>query len=117
MATALGPITVHHVPVCPFSQLLAKSRGGTALSILETLSGQILKVSLILLQYLEDVFPGPVVAESDPYRRALEGPMALMEADGGLQGYRFVFQPDWHLRPWPSKQKYGSMASDAELGF
>jgi hypothetical protein len=121
MATALGPITVHHVHVCPFSQLLAKSRGGTALSILETLSWQILKVSLIHLQYLEeyleDVFPGPVVAESDPYRRAVEGPMARMEADGGLQGYRFVFQPDWHLRPWPSKQKYGSKASDAELGF
>lgn len=68
MATALGPITVYHVPVCPFSQrleillalkgcrsdvhfhvvditqprsewLLAKSGGSTALPILETASG------------------------------------------------------------------------------
>jgi glutathione S-transferase len=117
MATALGPITFYHVPVCPFSQRLAKSRGGTALWILETSSGQILRESLILLQYVEDVFPGPVLAESDPCRRAVEGLMSRMEADVGLQGYRFVFEPDRRLRPWPSKQKYGPSASDAELGL
>jgi glutathione S-transferase len=81
------------------------------------IEGQILRESLILLQYLEDVFPGLVVAQSDPYRRAVEGPMARLEADVGLQGYRFVFESDWHLRPWPSKQKYGPSASDAELGL
>ena len=117
MSPALGPITVYHLPVCPFSQRLAKSRGGTALPILETSSGQIIKESLILLRYLEDVFPGPVVAQSDSYRRAVEGLMSRMEAHVGLQGYRFVFEPDWPLRPWPSKQKYGPSASDAELGL
>jgi hypothetical protein len=57
------------------------------------------------------------LAESDPCRRAVEGLMSRMEADVGFQGYRFVFEPDRRLRPWPSKQKYGPSASDAELGL
>jgi len=121
MATALGPITIYPLPVCPFSQRLAKSCGGTALWILETSSGQILRESLILLQYVEDVFPGLVLAASDPYRRAVEGLMSRMEADVGLQPGRerscFFFEPDRHLRPWPSKQKYVPSPSDAELGL
>lgn len=116
MKTALGPITVFHIPVCPFSQRLeillalkgrqndvhfhvvditqpcpewlkAKSPGSTALPILETPEGQILWESLIILQYLEDVFPEPAAAQGDPCRRAVEGLMSGMEADFGQQGY------------------------------
>ena len=80
-----GALTVHHIPVCPFSQrleillslkrahgpvggavnfevvdittprdagLLEKMRGTTALPMLETESGHILKESLVILQYL-----------------------------------------------------------------
>ncbi len=123
MAIALRPILVYHVPVCPFSQrleillalkgrlnhvhfhvvditqprpewLLAKSGGSTALPILETASGQILRESLIILQYLEDAFPEPVVAQRDPYRRAVEGLMTRLEAGFGQQGYLYVMNQD-----------------------
>ena len=84
--TVPASLTVHHIPVCPFSQrleillalkglrdqvdfrvvditqpradwLLKKTRGTTVLPILETPDGRILKESLVILQYLEDVFP------------------------------------------------------------
>ena len=80
--TDMTPLTVHHIPVCPFCQrleillalkgrrdevafrvvditrprpewLLQKTRGSTALPILETADGRILKESLVILQYLE----------------------------------------------------------------
>jgi len=37
-----------------------------ALPILETPGGQMLRESLIILQYLEDVFPERAVAQRDP---------------------------------------------------
>ncbi len=123
MSPAPVPITVYHIPVCPFSQrleillalkgrrsdvhfhvvditqprpewLLAKSPGSTALPILETPDGQILRESLIILQYLEDVFPEPAVAQRDPCRRAVEGLMSRMEADFGQQGYLYEMNQD-----------------------
>jgi glutathione S-transferase len=112
-------LTVHHIPVCPFSQrleillalkgcrdavafevvditrprsarLLEKTRGSTALPVLETESGQIIKESLVILQYLEDRFPEPPVAERDPYRRAVEQMLVRMEGPFVAQGYAFV---------------------------
>ena len=29
----------------------------------------------------------------------------------------FAFQPHWRTRPWPPADKYGPLASDAELGL
>ncbi len=72
----------------------AKSPGSTALPILETAGGQILRESLIILQYLEGVFPEPPVAQRDPCRRAVEGLMTRMEAGFGQQGYRYVMNQD-----------------------
>jgi glutathione S-transferase len=112
-------LSVHHIPVCPFSQrleilltlkgrrgdvdfhvvditqprpawLLAKTRGTTALPVLETAAGQILKESLVILQYLEDIYPERAVAERDPYRRAVENMLARMEGEFAAQGYTFV---------------------------
>lgn len=114
--------TVHHIPVCPFSQrleillelkglreavkfkvvditkprdpaLLAKTRGTTALPVMETRHG-IIKESLVLLAYLEDRFPEPPVAQPDPYRRAVENMLIAMEADFTTAGYRFVMNRD-----------------------
>lgn len=111
--------TVHHIPVCPFSQrleillalkgvrdavrfdvvditrkrpdwLLQKTRGTTALPVLETTDGRIIKESLVILQYLEDIHPEPPVAQRDPYRRAVEGMLVRLEGDFGNQGYGFV---------------------------
>jgi glutathione S-transferase len=111
--------TVYHIPVCPFSQrleillslkdrrsdvdffvvditeprpdwLLEKSRGTTALPMLETAQGHVIKESMVILQYLEDVFPEKPVAQRNPFRRAVENMFARMEGDFGTQGYMFV---------------------------
>ena len=114
---------VHHIPVCPFCQrleillalkgrreqvefrvvdvtqprpasLLEKTRGSTALPILELPDGRVLKESLVLLQYLEDIYPDPPVAQRDPYRRAVEGMLTRMEAEFCTQGYTWVMNQD-----------------------
>jgi glutathione S-transferase len=117
--SALDRMAVHHIPVCPFCQrleillslkgrrsdvdfrvvdvtkprpawLLAKTRGSTALPILETVDGHILKESLVILQYLEDVLPDHPVAQHDPYRRAVENTLTRMEGEFCTQGYVYV---------------------------
>src|SRR5213075_2931215 len=66
----------------------------TALPILELPDGRILKESLVLLQYFEDIFPERPVAQRDPYRRAVENMMTRMEGDFVTQGYTFVMNQD-----------------------
>lgn len=119
----MGRLTVFHIPVCPFCQrleillarkglrdavrfevvdiskprdpeLLAKTRGSTALPVLETEDGRILKESLVILQYLEDRFPEPRVAQRDPYRRAVEGMLTAMCSDLVSAGYGMVMNQD-----------------------
>jgi glutathione S-transferase len=116
-------LTVHHIPVCPFSQrveillelkglrdrvrfevvditrprdpkLLEKTRGSTALPVLETGDGRIVKESMVILRYLEDLFPSPPVLQRDPYRRAVENMMTAMEGDFTAAGYRYVMNGD-----------------------
>jgi glutathione S-transferase len=111
--------TIHHIPVCPFSQrveillalkgrradvdfsvvditrardesLLRKTRGTTALPILELADGRILKESLVILQYFDDVFPERPVAQRDPYRRAVENMLTRLEGEFVNQGYTWV---------------------------
>lgn len=113
----------YHIPVCPFCQrleilltlkgcrekvefrvidvtqprpdwLLQKTRSATALPVLETEDGGILRESLVILQYLEDRFPDPPVAQRDPYRRAVEGMLVVLERDFCSQGYRYVMNQD-----------------------
>ena len=115
--------TVYHIPVCPFSQrleillalkglgdriafhvvditrsrpgwLLEKTRGTTALPVLEAGEGGVLKESMVILQYLEDVFPEPPIAQRDPYRRAVENMLITQEGDFGAWGYRYVMNGD-----------------------
>ena len=126
-AAAMTALTVHHIPVCPFSQrleillslkgrrddvrfrvvdvtqprpdwLLKKTRGTTALPILETADGRVLKESLVILQYLEDLFPQRTVAQRDPYRRAVENMLTRMEGDFCNQGYAYVMNQDLERR-------------------
>jgi len=35
----------------------------------------------------------------------------------GRRRSSFTFEPDWRSRPWPSRDKYGHSATDAELGL
>lgn len=114
---------LHHIPICPFSQrveillelkglrgavdfsvvditrprdpaLLAKTRGTTALPVLELEDGRILKESLVLLRYFEDRFPEPRVARSAPYERAVENMLIALEDPFVSAGYRFVMNQD-----------------------
>ena len=114
---------LYHIPVCPFSQrveillelkglrdavtfsvvditrprdpaLLAKTRGTTALPVLELEDGRILKESLVLLRYFEDRYPEPRVARADPYERAVENMLIAMEDPFVSAGYRFVMNQD-----------------------
>jgi len=114
---------VFHIPVCPFCQrleillelkgrrqevdfrvvdvtkprpagLLAKTRGTTALPVLETADGKILKESLVLMQYFEDLWPEPAIARRDPYERAVEGMLVRLEGDFVAKGYTFVMNQD-----------------------
>lgn len=115
----MSRLCLFHIPVCPFSQrleillelkglrdrvdfhvvditqprpewLLAKSRGSTALPVLETEDGKIIKESLVILRYLEDRFAQPPVLQSDPYRRAVENMMTAMEGEFTMAGYRYL---------------------------
>ncbi len=119
----MADLVVYHIPACPFSQrveillelkglservrfetvdvtkpradwLLAKTRGTTALPVLETEDGRIIKESLIILRYFEDRFPERQVQRTDPYERAVEAMMILMEGDLTGAGYRFVLNQD-----------------------
>jgi len=114
---------VHHIPVCPFSQrleillalegrtgdvdfrvvditrprpdwLLAKTRGSTALPVLETADGHTIKESLVILQYLEDICPERPVAQRDPWLRAIENMMTRLEGEFVVQGYTFLMNQD-----------------------
>lgn len=119
----MGDLRVHHIPICPFSQrleillalkglrgrvafqvvditkprepeLLAKTPGTTALPFLETEDGGVLRESLVLLQYLEDRFPEPRVAGSDPFARGVENMFAALCSDFVGAGYGYVMNQD-----------------------
>ena len=119
----MSKLTIYHIPVCPFSQrleillslkglqsevdfrvvditqprpdwLLEKTRGTTALPVLETADGRILKESLVIQQYLEDIYPQRPVAQRDPYRRAVENMLTRMEGEFCNQGYSYVMNQD-----------------------
>lgn len=114
---------VYHIPVCPFSQrlelllelrglrgavefrvvditkprdpeLLAKTRGTSALPILETPDGTILKESLVILRFLDEVLPGQPVRRQDPTEHALESMLIAKEGAFTMTGYLFVMNRD-----------------------
>lgn len=116
-------MTVYSIPVCPFCQrleilltlkdradavdvevvditkprpeeLLEKTGGSTALPVLETEDGDIIKESLVILRYLEDRFPSPAIARSDPYERAVEGMLISREGSFVEAGYTLVMNQD-----------------------
>lgn len=110
---------IYHIPACPFSQrlkillnlkglddaidyfvvditrerpswLLALTRNSTALPVLETEDGRVIKESLVILAYLEERYPDPPVARPDPYERAVERMLIAKEGPLTATGYGFV---------------------------
>lgn len=115
--------TIHHIPVCPFSQrieillalkglrdevafnvvditkprdprLLELSKGTTALPVMEIPGRTALKESRVLLEYIEAVYPDPPVARTDAYEHALESLIVQREGGFGMAGYGFVMNQD-----------------------
>jgi len=120
--TMTRPI-LYHMPACPFCQridillalkgrsdavdvqaidvtrprperLLQKTRGATALPVLETADGHIIKESLVILQYLEDIHHERPVAQRDPWRRAVENMLTRMDGEFFMQGYAWLMNQD-----------------------
>ncbi len=114
---------LYHSPICPFCQridillalkgrgddvdvhtldlavprpdwLLQKTRGTPALPVLETADGHIVKESLVILQYLDDIYPERAVAQRDPWRRAVENMLTRMDGDFFSQGYGWLMNQD-----------------------
>lgn len=114
---------VYHIPVCPFSQrleillalkgqpdavefrvvditkprdpaLLEKTRGTTALPIMETADGRIVKESLVILRYLDETIGVPLLRRSDPYEHAVENMLIAREGSFTTAGYLFVMNQD-----------------------
>ena len=114
---------MHQIAACPFSQrleillelkgltgaieprihdvtkprdptLLAKTRGTTALPVLELDDGRILKESLVILRYIEDRYLEVPVARVGACERAVENMLIAMEGDFSGAGYRFVMNRD-----------------------
>lgn len=114
---------VYHIPVCPFSQrleillalrgltdtvefrvvditkprdpaLLAKTRGTTALPVLETSEGRIVKESLVILRYLDELLPGAQLRRDDPVEHAIESMLIAREGPFTMAGYLFVMNQD-----------------------
>jgi glutathione S-transferase len=119
------PVTVYHIPVCPFCQrieillalkgkpqavdfrvvditkprpeaVLQLTRGSTALPILATERG-VLKESLVILRYLDECLE-PIIQRGDPYERAVENMLIALEGDFVAAGYRLVMNQDPSLR-------------------
>ncbi|RZW06934.1 MAG: glutathione S-transferase family protein [Rhodobacteraceae bacterium] len=117
------PFTIHHIPVCPFSQrieillalkgvsggidfsvvditkprdprLLELSKGSTALPVMEVPGKTALKESRVLLEFVEARFPDPPIARTDPYEHALENLIVQRESGFGVAGYTFVMNQD-----------------------
>lgn len=114
---------VHHIPVCPFCQrleillalkgqrdavefrvvditkprdpaLLKKTRGTTALPVLELPDGRILKESLVILRYLDETITGGAVRRDDAYEHAVENMLIAKEGPFTGAGYLFVMNQD-----------------------
>jgi glutathione S-transferase len=119
--------TVYHIPVCPFSQrleillalrgqqnavefqvvditvprdpaLLAKTQGTTALPVLETPSGTIIKESLTILRFLDESLPDGPLRRVDPEQHAVESMLIAMEGPFTMAGYLFVMNQDLNGR-------------------
>jgi glutathione S-transferase len=115
--------TIYHIPVCPFSQrvemllelkgltdsinfvtvditkprdpeLLKKTRGSTALPMMELEAGEVIKESLVILRYVEERYGDIPVAQTDPYKRSIERFVMSRQGDFAMSGYKYVMNTD-----------------------
>jgi len=118
---------IYHIPVCPFCQrteillalkgqpdavefrvvditkprdpqLLQKTRGTTALPVMELADGRILKESLVILNYLDETVAGGLQRRPDPFEHAVEQMLIAKEGPFVSAGYRLVMNQDRNAR-------------------
>jgi len=114
---------IYHFPGCPFSErveilahmkglheefedveidisrprpdwLLKKTRGTTSLPAMSLDNGETLKESMVIMRYLEQRFPEPVVAQKDAYRHAVEGLLCATDMQFSGAGYQMILNRD-----------------------
>lgn len=120
---ATTPPTIFHIPVCPFSQrveillalkeataavrfdvvditkprpewLLAKTGGSTSLPVLEIEPGKVIRESLVIMDYFENVLASRPIRQRDPWRRAVENMLVAKEGPFVSAGYTLVMNQD-----------------------
>lgn len=79
--------------------LIKKSQGSTALPILETADGQIIKESLVILEYLDASIGATRISQADPYLHSIEQMLIAKEGEFIMSGYLMVMNQD------PEKQQ------------
>ena len=116
-------LTMHHIPVCPFSQrveillslkgltdkivfntiditkprpdwLLEMLRGTTAMPVIDVPGKVAIKESRVILNMIEAMYPEPAVARRDPHEHALESLLVEREESFTMTGYMFVMNQD-----------------------
>ena len=75
-------------------ELLVKSRGTTALPLIELEDGRVLKESLVILRYIDERFADQPIARSDPYERGVERFFIAREGKFVDTGYMMVMNRD-----------------------
>jgi glutathione S-transferase len=101
---------IYHIPVCPFSQRLEillelkGARGSVEFRSVDitkprspellALSGTVLRESLVILRYLDDLILSPRVAQTDPLRHAVENLLISHEREFGEAGYGLLMNRD-----------------------
>lgn len=77
---------------------MQKTNGTTALPVLETPDGQIVKESLVILDFLDETIAGARLRRSDPLEHAIERMLIATEAQFTMAGYLFVMNQDVSAR-------------------
>lgn len=75
-------------------ELLKKTRGTTSLPVMELPNGEIIKESLVILNYLDETIPGGLIRRTDPLEHAIESMLLAKDGRFTMAGYTFVMNQD-----------------------
>lgn len=124
----MKPYTLYHIPICPFSQrieillalrgltdqfrfeviditrprpqwLIVKTGRQVPLPLLELPDGRVLRESRAILEYLDEVLPGPKLRARDPYLHAKEQILISRAEQYTMDGYMMVLNQDPNQKP------------------
>jgi glutathione S-transferase len=74
--------------------LIEITKGTSAMPVLVISDGNVINESLVIMRYLDEIFPENSIAQTDPYRHAVEGMLEKLENDFTFQGYSMVMNQD-----------------------